>query len=222
KLVSKFKKKHYQQQRQQALSVTILASPTIVTNTDNINNSTAYDSPLLTTTTNSSSTLFKNSTANTSPLISKYTSIHDHVSFITDLIEKFSRKTFVSVILKQNEHYELQVAPDGETLKAVIKCNCGGRLMLPIRSDTSKFILSNFYAHLTTSTCSMVNNILKEEKKLANRELQTEPINNSVPQSSTAATNNNKSPTAKQIKRKDNDNSSATHSSSTKFKKLKR
>lgn len=81
------------------------------------------------------------------------------------IIEKFSRKHFVSAILRQNVHYELLVTPEGETFKAVIKCQCGTRLILPMRSDASKSILSNYYAHLTASMCSMVNSIFREEKK---------------------------------------------------------
>jgi hypothetical protein len=37
-----------------------------------------------------------------------HTTITDHINFIKDLIEKFSRKTFISVVLKQNEHSQFK------------------------------------------------------------------------------------------------------------------
>ncbi|CAF1275721.1 unnamed protein product [Rotaria magnacalcarata] len=147
------------------------------------------NSELGTISTNSSTILSDTSLTNSSSSTWKHTSIDDHMIFIKDSIEKFSRKTFISVILKQNEHYELLVKSNDETFKAFIKCQCGTRLMLPVRSDKSKFVLSNFYAHLTTSTSSMIKHIFQEEGRLANKEVPTQSMTNNIPQSSSTTFN---------------------------------
>jgi len=92
-------------------------------------------------------------------------SVHDHIQFIQDLIEKFSQKIFHSTILKNDQHYNLTVTQDNSNLKALIKCQCGAKLVLPCRSKTKTFVLSNYYAHLTTTNCYMVDCVNKEEKK---------------------------------------------------------
>ncbi|CAF4814820.1 unnamed protein product [Rotaria socialis] len=209
----KYKKKNVQQRRKQELPIEVSA-PT-ATNTNDSNDSNTYNSELGTTSTNSSTILYDASSINSSSFTWKHTSIDDHIIFIKDLIEKFSRKTFISVILKQNEHYELLIKSDDEAFKAFIKCQCGTRLMLPMRSDKSKFVLSNFYAHLTTSTCSMVKHIFKEEGRLANKEVPTQSMANNVPQSSSTTFNDTSNDSGKQEKRKYRDDSSTTYSTST-------
>ncbi|CAF4353097.1 unnamed protein product, partial [Rotaria sordida] len=129
-------------QRQQELLCSI--STLQATNTgikDNNNNLTTQNLAVNVTTDTTDS--------NSSSL--KCRSINDHAIFIKDLIEKFSFKTFTSTILKNDEHYQLIVTQDGQKFKGIIKCQCGAKLILPSRSETSTFILSNFYAHLITS-----------------------------------------------------------------------
>ncbi|CAF2942620.1 unnamed protein product [Rotaria sp. Silwood2] len=216
----KYRKKNHQQQRQQKLSNTVLSSSTPITDADNSNNSTTQTFETETTTTSSSTSSFGDAnTTNSSSFVSKFSSINDHIKFINDLIEKFSRKTFTSMVLKENEHYQLTVTEDDQTIKAVIKCQCGSKLMLPIRSDPYRFILSNFYAHLTTSTCPMTHRILKEEKKSRNKELEGQSIVKPVAQPWTIVSNDNNSDLAKQAKRKHDHNNSLTTKSSTKTTK---
>ena len=152
--------------------------------------------------------------------ISKYTTTIDHMVFVKDLIEKFSRKTFMSVVLKDNEHYSLMVVKDGQTFKATIKCQCGTKIMLPIRSDTATFILSNYYAHLTATNCSMVEKITKQERT-STPQFETPSASDSVSQSSISISNDIASKSGTQAKRKNlYDISCVTKLSSNKKKKL--
>lgn len=80
---------------------------------------------------------------------------------------------------------------DEQKFKAVIKCQCGAKLILPSRSGTSTFVLSNFYAHLTTSKCSMVKRIRKQENKTSDNEVDSQLSSNSDSQLPTLSSNNN-------------------------------
>jgi hypothetical protein len=199
----KYSKKNHRFERQKKHSQSI-------TNAENSNNTNTQNSDMGTTTGSLSTTpSFDTNTTNSSLFISKHITINEHINFIKDLIEKFSRKTFVSTVLQQDEHYELLVTQDNQTYKAVIKCRCGTKLVLPMRSDPNKFILSNFYAHLTTSSCSMVSQIFKEEKQLQNTELEQQSTLNSVSQPGTPAEDNN-SGLPKKSKRKHHQKNSFT------------
>jgi hypothetical protein len=180
--------KYKKSQRQQELSSSASASKTTTTSTGDNNNSTAQNLTRgITTDTSSSIPLFSTDVTNSTSLSSKYTSINDHANFIKDLIEKFSQKTFISTILKNDEHYQLIITQNKQKCKAVIKCQCGAKLMLPSCSEGSTFILSNFYAHLTTSTCSMVERINKQEKKTGDKESEARTLSTSDSQPSTSA-----------------------------------
>lgn len=115
--------------------------------------------------------------ANPSALPSTCTSVYDHGRFIQDLIEKFSNKTFTSTLLKNSEHYEITVTQDKQKCKAMIKCQCGTKMILPPRSTTKTFIVSNFYSHLLTTNCSMVQKIKKKEKCMNDKGDQ-QPLSN--------------------------------------------
>lgn len=108
-------------------------------------------------------------------------SAYDHAQFIQDLIEKFSRKILPSTVLKSNEHYTLTITQEKDTFKAFVKCQCGAKLILPSRSKTNTFVLSNYYTHLTTTNCSMVNRVIKQEKELKNKDLQQPSSNSNSP-----------------------------------------
>jgi hypothetical protein len=103
--------------------------------------------------------------------------------------------------LKNGEHYQLIITQDERKFKAVIKCQCGVKLILPSRSETSTFILSNFYAHLTTSNCSMVERIRKQEKKTDDKEADAQPSSTSDSQLPTLSSNNNNSVVTNSSKR---------------------
>ncbi|CAF4251921.1 unnamed protein product [Rotaria sp. Silwood2] len=132
-------------------------------------------------------------------------SINDHAIFIKDLIEKFSFKTFTSTILKNDEHYQLIITQDGQKFKAIIKCQCGAKLILPSRSGTSTFILSNFYAHSITSNCSMAERIRKQEKKTTDKETAAQPLSISDSQLPTPSSSHNSSVITNSSKRIHND-----------------
>lgn len=212
----KYRKKYHQQQRQHESM--ILVSSTTALNIDQNNIATIQNSTEETTTTSLTSprTPTLTNTPNPSPSNSKYLLVNDHVIFIQELIEKYSSKIFMSVVLKRNEHYELFIKQNNEKFSAMIKCKCGTKLTLPVRTETSTFILSNYYAHLTMSNCSMVDRILKEEKLSNSRELEASPTpassQSSIDVSNAKNTNTNES------KRK-HDDSSKNQSSNTKTKK---
>jgi hypothetical protein len=169
----KYTKKNQKHQRQHKSSpIDLIPSTPLINIIDN--DSSAIRTSSVGITILDSSNIYSFTTSQGS-CVSKYKTINDHAIFINDLIEKFSRKSFISVILKQNEHYDLMIAEDGQAFKATIKCQCGSKIMLPIRSDTSSFILSNFYSHLTTSNCSMVDRIFKEQEKASTKQVE-DPI----------------------------------------------
>ena len=158
------KDKKVKQRRELPPSVPNMQTPS--TNLDDNNNPTDSNPSEVAKNTSIGSTITL-STTNTKPsnsLSSKFLSVNDHVVFIKDLIEKYSRKVFKSTILKHDEHYSLSVTNSEQTFKAIIKCKCGTKIVLPSRSDTSTFILSNFYAHLTASLCPIVKRITEEEE----------------------------------------------------------
>jgi len=206
----KYKKKTQQHQRQ-------YESPS--TNLDNNNSSILQNTTVEMIISDSSNACFIPSSTSSSISTSKYKTTNDHVIFIKDLLEKFSRKTFMSTILKQNEHYDLTVMEEGQSLKAIVKCQCGTKIMLPTRSDTSTFILSNFYSHLTTSNCSMVNQIFKEQETVSTEQLEAPSSSTSVPKSPISASNSYASNPEKQSKRKHLYNISSTTMSNTNKKK---
>jgi hypothetical protein len=213
----KSEKEKKTKQRQQELSSSVSSIQTTSTNIDDNNNSTVPNPPgAITTSSSSAITLLTSSAKNANASSSKYKSVHDHVVFIKDLIEKFSRKTFTSTILKDGEHYHLSITNTEQTFKAIIKCKCGTKIFLPSRSDTSTFILSNFYAHLTASTCSSVKEIVEEEK--AEAEIQS--ILTPSVQASTTNSNNENSISSNRSKRKYiYESLPTTNSSSTKKRK---
>jgi hypothetical protein len=92
-----------------------------------------------------------------------------HIGTIEGLINKQSGKIFHSTILKHNEHYHLTFVNENQRLRGIIRCKCGTKISLLLRDQTSSFILSNYYSHLTNSDCSMVTKILREERKLDQR-----------------------------------------------------
>ncbi|CAF2963530.1 unnamed protein product [Rotaria sp. Silwood2] len=146
-------------------------------------------------------------------------SINDHAIFIKDLIEKFSFKTFTSTILKNDEHYQLIITQDGQKFKAIIKCQCGAKLILPSRSGTSTFILSNFYAHSITSNCSMAERIRKQEKKTTDKETAAQPLSISDSQLPTPSSSHNSSVITNSSKRIHNDIRSEINKNSSKKQK---
>ena len=232
-LVDALKEKHEKYREKNLLEhpqqqMLLVNSQITATNTHINENLITHDSKLgtlpttiTTGTTIDSSTTSPNSSIRSSNSPSfRYTYINDHILYIKDLIERFSRKTFISTILKHNEHYELLVTSEGETFKALIKCQCGTRLSLPMRSDRSKFVLSNFYAHITASTCSMANRIFQEERISVNKELRIQPTTLHVLSTPVINYNGNNSDSGRQDKRKHTD-SSTTYSASDKSKKLK-
>ena len=214
------KKNQTQQRKHKSSSLTTNFIP--ATPSTNINDNDSSDiqpSPTEVVTPNASGiSLF---TTSKGSYISRYKTTYDHTVLINDLIEKYSRKTFDSVILKQNEHYELVIVEDGQTLKATIKCQCGSKIMLPIRGDTSTFILSNFYSHLTTSNCSMVDRIFKQQAKELTRQTEVPSSLTSVPSSPISSFNDDTAGSRKQTKRKRLYNISSTTMSNSKKKKKK-
>ncbi|CAF2884807.1 unnamed protein product [Rotaria sp. Silwood2] len=217
----KYTKKNKKHQHQHESSSIDLIPSTPLTNINN-NDSLTIRTSSVGITIPDSSNIYSFTTSQSS-YVSKYKTINDHAIFINDLIEKFSRKTFISVILKQNEHYDLMIAEDGQVFKATIKCQCGSKITLPIRSLTSSVILSNFYSHLTTSNCSMVDRIFKEQEKAATKQVEASSSLTSVPKSPISPSNDNNSGSGKQSKRKRlYDILSTTMSSSKKEKKQKK
>ncbi|UJR24367.1 hypothetical protein I4U23_005744 [Adineta vaga] len=187
-----YKKKNAYQQRQNISSNSILSSlpplPSITNIDDSSNLSTQTDTIDTSTSSLSMTTTSAADAAGVNLLAEKplYSVINDDIIFIKDMIEKFSRKTFLPTILRLNENYELIVIHINGSFKATIKCKCRTKLTLPIRSEPSNFVLSNFYAHLTTSTCPIVDRILKEEKRLRNKQTARQSIPPAIQSISTA------------------------------------
>ena len=222
----KYRENNLLEHRQQQML--LINSQTTATNTHINENLITHDSKLgtppttittVTTIDSSTASPYSSITSSNSPGF-RCTYINDHILYIKDLIERFSRKTFISTILKHNEHYELLVTPEDEMFKALIKYQCGTWLLSPMRSDRSKFVLSNFYAHITASTCSMVKCIFKEERISVNKELRIQPTILHVLSTPATNYNDNNSDSRRQDKRKHTD-SSTTYSASGKSKKLK-
>ncbi|CAF1489022.1 unnamed protein product [Rotaria sp. Silwood1] len=62
--------------------------------------------------------------------------------------------------LQETEHFTLSLTDDG---KAFIICKCGEKINL--YKFRGKFQLSNFYRHYKASSCSMLENLRKEEEE---------------------------------------------------------
>ncbi|CAF4654447.1 unnamed protein product, partial [Rotaria sp. Silwood2] len=65
--------------------------------------------------------------------------------------------------LQETEHFTLNFTDDG---KIFITCKCGEKINL--YKFRGKFQLSNFYRHYKASSCSMLENLQKEEQEKQN------------------------------------------------------
>ena len=90
----------------------------------------------------------------------------NHIDAINNTIDKYSRRCFVSTILKYNERYRLSMVRQNEQIKVILHCQCGTKVSVYRRDESSPFILSNYYAHLSESTCSMMRQILKHDETI--------------------------------------------------------
>jgi len=192
-LVDTLKAKHDKyKKKKKHQSGSALSYSSIIPTTNSIDTNTSLEAK----SNEATASTITSSTTNSNQLSCE--SIHDHMRFIQDLIEKFSQKTF-SIVFKNDEHYHLKMTQIGQNFNALIKCQCGAKLTLPSRSKTKTFILSNYYAHLTTTNCSMIDRINKQEKMKNNNEIQQQPSISGSPKratvlvdSSQANTNSNK------------------------------
>ena len=89
-----------------------------------------------------------------------------YIDVITNSIDKHSRRVFESTILKYSEHYRLSIDQQNERVKVILLCQCGTKMSIYRRDESSSFILSNYYAHLSQSTCSVMRQILKHDKRI--------------------------------------------------------
>lgn len=217
--VLKNKHEKYKKKNQQRLQESILpVSQSASLNIDQTNITMIPNSIEEATTISSQYTpTFTTSTPNPSSFNSHGILMSDHVIFIENLIEKYSRKIFMSISLKRNEHYELVIKQNNEALTAMIKCKCGTKLTLPGRVETSTFILSNYYAHLTKTNCSMVEHIFKQEKISKQKELVIMTTPAPPLQSSISFSNDDNTSVRSSPKRK-HDESSKNESNSTNTK----
>lgn len=96
-------------------------------------------------------------------LVKKYTSC------IVSLIDRHSKKIFESVVLEHNEHYHLSFMQNDHNLKAMVKCQCGSNISILLREKTPQsspsFIMSNYYAHLSNSDCSMIRKLTAKDRQ---------------------------------------------------------
>ena len=90
----------------------------------------------------------------------------DHINSISSLIDKYSRKSFMSTVLEYSEHYHSSFVQQDLRLKVILHCQCGTNISLLLRDESSSFILSNYYAHLSYSDCSMMTRILKNDRRI--------------------------------------------------------
>lgn len=88
----------------------------------------------------------------------------NHFDIINNAIEKYSKKYFESIVLKYNEHYRLSMVKQDERMKVILHCQCGTQVSSYQRDGSSSFVLSNYYAHLSQSTCSMMRKMLKQNQ----------------------------------------------------------
>ena len=54
-----------------------------------------------------------------------------------------------------------------EQINVILNCQCGAKVSIYRRDESSSFILSNYYGHLSQSTCSMMRQILKHDKTIS-------------------------------------------------------
>lgn len=95
--------------------------------------------------------------------------VKNYTSCIVSLIDRYSKKIFESTVLEHNEHYHLSFMHNDQKLKATVTCQCGRNISILLREETlpssPSFIMSNYYAHLSNSDCSMMRKLMTKDRQ---------------------------------------------------------
>ena len=87
-------------------------------------------------------------------------SFMSYIDVISSSIDKYSRRFFEATVLKYSEHYRLSIGQQNGRVKVILLCHCGRKMSIYRRDESSSYILSNSYAHLSQCTYSKTRQIL--------------------------------------------------------------
>ncbi|CAF1632944.1 unnamed protein product, partial [Didymodactylos carnosus] len=86
-----------------------------------------------------------------------------YLEVITNAVDKWCNHDLNGIVIKPDDDYMINlVSPNDKDVEASIKCDCGTRILIPLRADSSTFHLSSYYRHLNTGRCRMIRNKQKQ------------------------------------------------------------